>query len=302
MSDQLRGYFAIANTPFHDDGDIIWADLEKECDLIARSGAHGLVWPVNDSEFTLLCTSERLEGMGRVVDAVGGRMPVVLGVADTSPQGAVELAEGAAKAGGDAVVAMPPWQTKLGTRAQIIAYYRAIADACALPICIQNLSGPMGSALTPDTVAAICEKVDLARYIEEEQVPQGDALNAVIRRRIPGLAVFGGGWCFDMLALHKRGASGNMASSAVPEVHARVWDLMEEGRESEARRIQSALNELLRAKSSTQGLHGVKQLHVMRGTFRSAAVRNAAPRQLDRAYLQELERALDLLAPWLVEV
>ena len=303
MNVPLRGYFAIANTPFSEDGAIIWADLEREWDFIARSGSHGLVWPVNDSEFSLLSNRERVEGFRRVVQVVGKRIPVVLGVADTNAAGAADYAEAAAKAGADLVIAMPPWHTKLATRPQYIAYYRAVADACGLPICIQNVFPPMGSDLSADTVAAICDGVPLVQCIKEERLPQGDALSNIMERQIPQLkAIFGGGWCFSMIAHHKRGAAGNMASSAVPEVHAQVWNLMEAGRETEARQIQAVLNELMRTETSVQTLHGVKQLLVLRGIFTSVAMRNIAPRVIDAPYLRELERALALLQPYLKPV
>jgi 4-hydroxy-tetrahydrodipicolinate synthase len=234
------------------------------------------------------------------VQVVGNRIPVVLGVADTHASGAADYAEAAAKAGADLVVAMPPWHTKLATRPQYIAYYRAIADACGLPICIQNVFPPMGSDLSAETVAAICDGVPQVQCIKEERLPQGDAVSSIIDQKIPQLkAIFGGGWCFSMIAHHKRGAAGNMASSAVPEVHAQIWDLMEAGREDEARKIQTLLNELMRAETSIQTLHGVKQSLVLRGIFTSVAMRNIAPRVIDAPYLRELEWALSLLQPYL---
>jgi 4-hydroxy-tetrahydrodipicolinate synthase len=303
MPKPFRGYFDIANTPFTADGAIIWADLEREWDFIARSGAHGLVWPVNDSEFSLMSYPERVEGFKRATSVIVKRIPVVLGVADTNASGAASLAEAAAKAGADAVVAMPPWHTKLGTRLQYIAYYRAIAEASGLPVCIQNLFAPMGSDLSAEAVEAICNAVPQVQYIKEERMPQGDCVSSIIDRNIPQLkAVFGGGWCFSMIAHHKRGDDGNMASSAVPEVHARIWDLMEAGKEDEANHIQLVLNELMRAETSVQSLHGVKQSLVLRGIFTSMAMRNVAPRVLDEPYLHEFERALALLQPYLKKV
>lgn len=302
MSKRFRGYYDIANTPFTADGAIIWADLEREWDFIARSGAHGLVWPVNDSEFSLLSYPERVEGFRRACSVINKRIPVVLGVADTTQSGAASLAAEAAKAGADAVVALPPWHTKLGSRPQYIDYYRAIAQASGLPVCIQNLFAPMGSDLSPETVEAICAAVPQVELIKEERTQQGDCLTSIIQRKIPQLKyIFGGGWCFDMIVHHKLGDDGNMASSAVPEVHAHIWDLMEAGKEDEARRIQTLLNALMRAETGTQTLFGVKQTQVLRGIFTSAALRNLAPRTLDAIQLHEIERGLELLAPYLLK-
>jgi hypothetical protein len=50
----FRGTFSIAQTPFSDAGDILWDDLEYECDWILRTGTHGFVYLVMVSEFTVL--------------------------------------------------------------------------------------------------------------------------------------------------------------------------------------------------------------------------------------------------------
>jgi hypothetical protein len=58
----------------------------------------------------------------------------------------------------------------------------------------------------------------------------------------------------------------------------------------------------MRAETSVQSLHGVKQSLVLRGIFTSMAMRNVAPRVLDEPYLHEFERALALLQPYLKKV
>ena len=162
MSETFRGYYAIAMTPFNEQGDVLWDELAKEADWIVRAGAHGLVWPVNDSEFTRLAFPERIQGMKPVVEAVAGRIPVVIGVADVSVSGAVLLAQEAGEVGADAVVALPPAHTTLAAdRALIEDYYRAIADAAGVPVFIQNLSAPRGADLSSEFIVELCEKIPL---------------------------------------------------------------------------------------------------------------------------------------------
>jgi dihydrodipicolinate synthase/N-acetylneuraminate lyase len=63
MSEPLRGFYAIALTPFDEMGNLLWKDLEREFDWIARCGAHGIVWPVNNSEQRVLTPWERFRPM-----------------------------------------------------------------------------------------------------------------------------------------------------------------------------------------------------------------------------------------------
>ena len=62
-----RGIFNILQTPFDESGGLLWEDFERESDFLVRTGSHGYVWPVMASEFTVLATHERIEGMKRAV-------------------------------------------------------------------------------------------------------------------------------------------------------------------------------------------------------------------------------------------
>lgn len=300
MSKQFRGYYAIAMTPFNENGDLLWDDLQRECDWTARAGAHGLVWPVNDSEYTVISFPERIQGMKLVVEAIAGRIPVVIGAADTSKAGAVVLAEEAGKAGADAIIAMPPWHTKMAANPMIEDYYRAIADAAGVPVFIQNLGWTVGSNLSSQFVVELCRKIPLVQYVKEERDPHGDRVSEVIAlagEKVKG--VFTGGTQLGLITGHRRGAAGNMAASYVPEIDAKIWNLMEAGDEASARRIQDALAVLEKATRATPGGIGRKEILVRRGIFTCNARRNAGSRKLDKEYLSELEYGLSAVAPYL---
>ena len=236
-----RGIFNILQTPFSETGDLLWEDFERESDFLVRAGSHGYVWPVMASEFTVLATHERIEGMKRAVDVVAGRIPVVIGVADTSKAGAVRLAEEAGACGVDGIIALPPWATKLGSRALIEDYYAALADASGLPTIIQNASPPMGAGLAAETIVELCEKYPLIQYVKEEKNPQGHSVSEVIEKQSPAIkGIFSGASAKYVISEHKRGVSGNMPACVLPDLDARIWDLMEEGREAEAREIHNA--------------------------------------------------------------
>ena len=299
MSEPFRGYYAIAMTPFDEWGDLLWADLTREADWIVRAGAHGLVWPVNDSEYTSLSFPERIRGATLVVDAVAGRIPVVIGVADTSKAGAVALAEDAGKAGADAIIAMPPWQAKMATNALIEDYYRAIAKAAGVPVFIQNLAGVVGSNLSSEFIVELCQKIPLVDYVKEERDPHGACVSEIVDMAGPEVkGVFTGGTLLGLITGHKRGAAGNMASSYVSDIDAQIWDLMEEGDEAGARRIQDAWAVLEKAVMATPARLGRKEILVRRGVFTCNARRNMGPLRMDAHYLSELEHGIAAVAPF----
>jgi 4-hydroxy-tetrahydrodipicolinate synthase len=241
-----------------------------------------------------------MEGMKLVVDAIAGRIPVVLGVADVSKAGAVDFAEAAGKSGADAVITMPPWNAKMSSHALIEAFYREVADAAGIPVFIQNLSGGVGSNLSSQFVVELCSKIPLVQYVKEERNPHGRCVSEIVSLAEPEVkGVFTGGTILGLVAGYRRGAAGNIAASFVPEIDAQIWDLLEAGDEPGARRIQDALAVLERALRDIPGGAGRKEILVRRGIFTCNARRNSGAVKLDKEYIYELEHGLSAIGPYL---
>ncbi|MHC4480321.1 MAG: dihydrodipicolinate synthase family protein, partial [Planctomycetota bacterium] len=149
MSQNMRGVFTIPSTPFREDGRVDEPAFRRIVDFCVECGAHGLVYPVNASEFTALSDRERMELSEVLVEQNAGRLPVVIGVAGVSGEVAADFAAHARGIGADAVIAMPPY-VRRGRLPQevILQYYRRISDACELPIFIQNYVPPVGTDIS----------------------------------------------------------------------------------------------------------------------------------------------------------
>jgi 4-hydroxy-tetrahydrodipicolinate synthase len=280
-------------------GAFLWDDFARQCDWMVRAGAHGFVWPVMASEFTVLSYRERVQGMQVAVDTVAGRIPVVAGVADTSKDGAVALAEEAAQAGADAIIAMPPWATHLDHRELFEDYYRALAHAAGgLPVIIQNCGAPLGSSLPGSFVVKLCAMIPEVQYLKEEKPPQGHAVSEVIALAGPEVkGVFSGAGCRWIFTEYKRGVCGNMPASTLTDIDAQIWNLLEAGREDEARDIHNVRLVLENALQSMPRRKGRKEIMVRRGVFGHAAGRNSRE-HLDDVDLAEIDYAYGLLEPY----
>jgi 4-hydroxy-tetrahydrodipicolinate synthase len=298
-----RGIFNILQTPFDETGNLLWEDFERESDFLVRGGSHGYVWPVMASEFTVLATHERIEGMKRAVDVVAGRLPVVIGVADTSQAGAVRLAEEAGTCGADAIIALPPWHTKLGSLDLVQAYYFALADAAGLPTFIQNTSPPMGAGLSAEYVIKLCEAHPLIQYLKEEKSPQGQSVSEVIDAACRGdkppavKGVFSGASCKYLINEYKRGVSGNMPACVLPDLDAQIWDLLEAGQEAKAREIHNAKIVLENALGNMP-FRARKEVLRRRGVISCAASRNVGPLVLDQYEVAEIDYAMSVVEPY----
>src|SRR5688572_3364626 len=75
-----RGLFTIPPTPFSAEGALDVDSLRRVTAFCVETGAHGIVSPVNVSEFTTLSRDERVTVFRTIAREVGGAVPFVAGV------------------------------------------------------------------------------------------------------------------------------------------------------------------------------------------------------------------------------
>lgn len=82
---------------------------------------------------------------------VNKRVPVLVGITDTSVYESIKLAELAGKCGATATVAAPPYYFALG-QPELIEYYELLADRCPLPLYLYNMPSHTKTMIEPATV------------------------------------------------------------------------------------------------------------------------------------------------------
>src|SRR5260370_17874072 len=134
----LAGIFPIVQTPFTDGDKLDAKTLERELRFLDKTGVHGVVWPQLASEYFDLPMAERLEGM-EVVASVGRGLkpPVVLGVPGADIGTALQSTKHAEKLKPDAIIALPPRDTK--DNQKIFGYYKAIGENSSRPLFVQSI-------------------------------------------------------------------------------------------------------------------------------------------------------------------
>jgi 4-hydroxy-tetrahydrodipicolinate synthase len=147
MPEPFHGVLPALITPFTDDGDAIETDaLTAIVDRLVAAGVGGLVPGGSTGEFTTMTNAERRELVEATVDAAAGRVPVVAGTGALSTRETVELSRHAERAGAAAVMVVPPFYDALSWR-ELLAHYRAVAEAIDIPIMYYNLPGASGVRL-----------------------------------------------------------------------------------------------------------------------------------------------------------
>ncbi len=185
MPKAFRGVFTIPSTPFNERLQVDWEGLRRIVEFCVACGAHGIVWPVNASEFAVLSDEERLQGARVVVEQVRGRIPVMIGVQGVSASHAAMFSRHAREIGADSVIAMGPYIQKITDEERLIEYYRAISDAASIPVCVQNHE--RGGVISVKTLGRLVREVEHVEYIKEETYPATHMLTQVLEIAGPKL-------------------------------------------------------------------------------------------------------------------
>ena len=296
MSPELyRGIFTIPATPFAQDWQVDWDGLRSVVEFCIGCGAHGLVWPVNASQFTTLSDDERLTGMQVVVEQAAGRTPTVLGVAGVCAEHAAMFARRAQEVGADAVIAMAPYVHKIADADGLVAYFQAIGEVVDVPIFVQNHS--VGTDMPAATLERIIREVPHAEYIKEETLPITHKITALMEADLPTLkGIFGGAGGRYMLLEYPRGVAGQMPGCHVTDVMVKYWDALEADDWEEAKRLYGLLSPLYAIEVQCRGAI-YKEVLRRRGVIASARSRNAAPQQMDEYDHRALDDILSDLEP-----
>jgi dihydrodipicolinate synthase/N-acetylneuraminate lyase len=240
MTKPFRGIFTIPATPLKEDLQVDWEGLKRVVEFCVGCGAHGIVWPVNASQFYTLSDEERLKGMEVVVNQVAGRAPVVIGTQGVSTPHAQMFSRHANAVGADAVIAMAPYIQELLDEDAIVDYYQGISDVVDVPVFIQNHT--RGSVLPAKLMARIVQQVEHVEYIKEETFPVTHMITQAIELSGPKLkGVFGGAGGRYMLFEYPRGVAGQMPGCHVTDVMVRFWNALDGGDIAEAKRIYGLL-------------------------------------------------------------
>jgi 4-hydroxy-tetrahydrodipicolinate synthase len=152
-SPMIKGSIPALVTPFRDgavDEDALRALVEWQI----AEGSHGLV-PVGTTGETPTLTHEEHERVVRiVVETAAKRVPVIAGAGSNNTQESIRLLRHAESVGADAALVVTPYYNKPNQRG-MIAHYRALHDACALPIVIYNIPGRSVVDMQPETMGEL---------------------------------------------------------------------------------------------------------------------------------------------------
>ena len=235
----LHGVFPYLVSPVDADGRIRSAVLGRLCDDLVAAGVHGLTPLGSTGELAYLNNVQREAVVRTSIEAAGGRVPVIAGVASTSTLDAVAQAKSYQRLGADGILAILEAYFPL-TEAQVESYFRAIADAVDIPVVIYTNPQFQRSDLTLDSIARLAAHPRIG-YIKDASTNTGRLLS-IINRCGDSLKVFSAS-AHIPAAVMLIGGIGWMAGPAclVPRQSVELYDLCRAARWDDALALQRRL-------------------------------------------------------------
>jgi len=235
MSVSWRGVFPAACTQFHDDFSLDIPGTLKHVDAMLAAGVHGMIMMGSVGENTTLEPAEKRDLLKATVAHIGGKVPVLVGVAEYTTAGACRWSADAEKLGADGLMVLPAMVYKTDAR-ETMAHFRSVAKASDLPIMIYNNPPAYKVDITPEMFAEMADEPKFACIKESSDNPRRitDIINLTGDRYL----IFAG---VDDLFLEcvLLGAVGWISGlvNAFPAENRLIWDLVEAGKWTEAREV-----------------------------------------------------------------
>ena len=149
----LHGIFPPITTPFYPDGEVYYKKLEANVERYSRTPAAGIVVQGSTGEAILLSDQERRDVLKTAIAAAAPNKVMIAGTGIESAMETLRLTEYAAELGYDAaMVRTPHYYKKQMLPANMLAFYRTVADRSPLPLVIYNYPQATGYDIPAEVV------------------------------------------------------------------------------------------------------------------------------------------------------
>lgn len=244
---RLVGSIVPLVTPFTDDNRVDHETLKNLIDWQIQEGSHGISVTGTTGEPSALTMKEREDVFRTTVQAVAGRVPVLLGTGSNNLEETLYLTHQAEVLGADAALVIVPYYNR-PSQAGLYQYYCEVARSTRLPLVIYNIPGRTATNIEPATVKRIVDACPNVIGIKESN-RDFEQVTRVLALLGPDFLVYSGieTLCFPMLAL---GGSGHISATAnlLPGPVADLYNLTVHGEWEKARELHYhlfALNDAL---------------------------------------------------------
>ncbi|MGB3866836.1 MAG: dihydrodipicolinate synthase family protein [Xanthobacteraceae bacterium] len=280
LTHEAAGTFAIAPTPFHDDGRIDDGSIDRLVDFYTDIGCNGVTVLGILGEAPKMEASEAVAVATRFIRRARS-MPVVVGVSAPGFAAMRSLAWASMDAGAAAVMIAPT--PNLRTDEQIVGYFRQAVEAIGddIPWVLQDYPLTLNVVMTPAVIRRIVMDNASCVMLKHEDWPGLEKITALRGFQKDGslrpLSILTGNGATFLDFEMERGADGAMTGYAFPELLIDVVRLSKQGKRDAAHDLFDAHLPLIRYEQQPGvGLAVRKYVLNKRSVIASAAQRKPA--------------------------
>jgi dihydrodipicolinate synthase/N-acetylneuraminate lyase len=158
----LHGIFPPITTPFYPDGKVYFKKLESNVERYSLTPCAGIVVLGSTGEAILLSDQERRDVLKSAREATAPNKVLIAGTGIESAIETLRLTEYAAELGYDvAMVRTPHYYKKQMQPANVLAFYRTVADRSPLPVIVYNFPQATGYDIPAELVIELAEHPNL---------------------------------------------------------------------------------------------------------------------------------------------
>ena len=159
----LRGIITAMVTPLDEKNNLDEKGLERLIEHLIGGGVHGIFVLGTTGEAPHLTYDVRSALIEQACKLAGSRVPVIVGITDTSYRDAIRMANKSYESGAFAVVAAPPYYFEVG-QADLLHYFRKLASEVPLPLFLYNAPLNTHLRLEPATVLKAAAEPNIIGY------------------------------------------------------------------------------------------------------------------------------------------
>ena len=263
MNPEWKGVYPALTTKFTDNDQVDVSAYLKNIDAQVDAGIHGCVIAGSLGEASTLTQDEKILLLKETHSHINGRIPIIMNIAEQSTADAVNAAQNAQDNGADGLMMLPPMRY-VSDGPETIAYYKAVATSCDLPIMTYN--NPYDYKI--EITISMFEELLKIKTIEATKESTRDVTNVTRLRNAFGddIKILCG---VDTLALEELalGADGWVAGlvDAFPRETVVIYELVKQNRIEEATKIYRWFMPLLELDIHPKLVQNIKLAEVATG-------------------------------------
>ncbi|MBB3122700.1 4-hydroxy-tetrahydrodipicolinate synthase [Mesoflavibacter sabulilitoris] len=257
MNNPFLGTGIAIVTPYNQDGSVDHEALKKIVNFNVENGTNYIVISGTTGESVTITKQEKKEIIKTVKEANANRLPLVLGIGGNNTAAVIEEINATDLSDFAGILSVSPYYSK-PTQEGMYQHFKAIAEACPIPIILYNVPGRTAKNMDPATVLRLANDFENIVAVKEA----GNNLQQyyeLLRDKPEDFSIISGD---DDLALGVVLAGGagviSVIGQAFPKEFSKMIQLGLEGKAKEAYNIHYKLMEIVGLIFSENNPAGIK--------------------------------------------